>query len=296
MERMLDDVRRDAVEKLGHLGEAEKRQLTDAVILVMEFWLNFNSYVGRFVILSRVEREVEEKVEDELFKWVALEAIYSGGDEDYCLEKITSEYWMKNPQGIKAMIFCIYIYGIFYTRTYKTFAEVESKMLLLLPKDCHSLFDEQMEKIRQQEKILSRKKIISRVEDMPEEEKEIMEKLFRFHPVIKNAELAERIPVLEGVIRKLTDSSIVEVINHMGDEEYDCFYVFSNEIRKKMIYGAIRAEEDCCIEFRCLEKIAGQEEREEEELLGAVLYMLGKIKRLQRLGRIQVRKSEPNFV
>lgn len=289
MERMLDDVRRDAVEKLGHLGEVEKRQLTDAAILGMEFWLNFNRGGGRVVFLNRVERELEEKVEDELFKWVAWEVLYNGGDEDYYLEKITSEYWMKNPQGIKAMIFCIYIYGTFYTRTRKTFAEVESKMFLLLPKDCHPLFDEQMEKIRQQK----RERITS---NLSEEEKEMMEKLFRFHPVIKNAELAERIPVLEGVIRKLTDSSIVEVINHMGDEEYDCFYVFSNEIRKKMIYGAIRAEEDCYIDFRCLEKIAGQEEREEEELLGAVLYMLGKIKRLQRLGRIQVRKSEPNFV
>lgn len=295
MERMLDDVRRDAVEKLGHLGEAEKRQLTDAAILVMEFWLNYNSDGGRWVILTRVEREVEEKVEDELFKWFALKCIRTYS-EDFCAEMITSEYWMKNPQGIKAMIFCIYIYGTFYTRTHKTFAEVESKMLLLLPKDCHPLFDEQMEEIRQQEKIVSRKKRTNRVEDLPEEEREMMEKLFRFHPVIKNAELAERIPVLEGVIRKLTDSSIVEVINHMGDEEYDCFYVFSNEIRKKMIYGAIRAEEDCYIDFRCLEKIAGQEEREEEELLGAVLYMLGKIRRLQRLGRIQVRKSEPNFV
>jgi len=297
MEKMLDDVRKDAVEKLGHLGEEEKRQLIDAAILAMEFWLNFNSDSGTIVFPSRVEEEVEEKVEDELFKWIALKGIDDAYGEDFYAEMITSEYWMKNPQGIKAMVFCIYIYGTFYTRTFESFAKVENKMFLLLPKDCHLIFDKQMETIREQERIIiSRKKKISRVEDLPEGEKETLEKLFQFHPVIKNAELIEKFHILEETIRNLTDSSIAEVINHMEADEYDCFYGLSNEIRKKIIYGAIRAEKSCYMRFYCLEHIAGQEKREEEELLGAVFCMLGIIKRLQKLERISVRKSESNFI
>ncbi|MCI8860407.1 MAG: hypothetical protein HFI71_13005 [Lachnospiraceae bacterium] len=282
MNKMLEDVHRDAIKKFKPAGEEDKKRFMNAVISVLE--CHTISWMEGLLVL---EGYAEEKTDDQYLKRI-LYLIVDGREFQCIIEIMTEEYWIKEPQGTKAMVFLIYLLGAYYVLyVYSLETTVESlRTVIVFSEEYLVEFDKLVGKIVDQKKEIEKQREKEmqawRLEcDVKDKE---AEKILHSHPVITNFELFEMIQALEEEIGKLPNLFIQKVINEMGFQIVsDCFYVFSDQARQKILES-----DDSFIflwkknERYVVDYVIGIKEHEEEELLGSLFVMSGTVKRLYK--------------
>ena len=104
MERILDDVRRDAMTKLQMTGE-DGTLLIDAAVNIVEM-----SDVAHREGLLALE-EFNEDNNSDFAKWLVM-LVVDGTDSDLLCEMAVNEYWMRESEGVCAMADYMYIRGM----------------------------------------------------------------------------------------------------------------------------------------------------------------------------------------
>lgn len=90
MEKILDDVRRDAINKLMLAGEEDKAPLKDAAALMMKC-CQINIEEGSLALKNAACESKDERLK----KMIVF--IEDGVYLDEIIEIATNEYWMQNP-------------------------------------------------------------------------------------------------------------------------------------------------------------------------------------------------------
>ncbi len=278
MDKILDDVRKDAMKKCRITGEEDKKRLTAAAVLMLEI-----GETVRTEGMLAVYKYIEKKTVNEFLKRI-LRQMSEGTDAVLTFEAAANEYWEKDPQGILAMVFYIYLLGADYIYSGYPSATVMESLRTLLPEGCHEKFDRRVEKINNKRKKCKQKQqkqmyLFKQKEALQRQE---AEKLLHSPPVIINKELLEIVHALEEEIGKLPDLSFEKVLNEMEFEILcDCFYVLSDESRQRILdnYDSFASR---LRSFEYMDYVIGRKGREEEEVLGAVFVLSGTMKRLQR--------------
>jgi len=276
MNKMLDDVRRDAIQKCKPTGEEDNKILADAAGLVLEFAIPA-IYEGE---LDLEEKTKNKKDDSRRFFKELIMLLVVGIHPGLVAEIGSNEYWARNPQGIRAMVLCIYLWGIccIYTGDY---AMVCKDIYTLLPESCYPRLDRQMVILEEKRKLLEKEKQERHLKY--EEKEKLAEKALQDYlcgsPVLTNQELLEIVHVLEEQIEKLPDAFLMKVLNEkMRDEKYHCFYVLNDKIRQRILKDDIFIE--ICRNELSWDDYTELQKLEEEEIMGAVLVMSGIIKRL----------------
>jgi len=273
--QILYRVKKDAIDKFRISKEEDRQPLFDAAREIIEL-----SDIRRYHGCKEVLKIVLVEDRPEYLKFLMLLAAEEA-DVDALIQRGAGKYWIQNPQGIWAMVYYVYLWG-----------------MVMIWDDYYPPYLEDMFEIwLQEEKENWRRETIS-FQYSGEEAEEIHEKvreaaetkeqddlnqriegLFSVHPVFQNPELIERLHELEEeIIEKLSDQFIVKILDSMSGYKIGCcLYGLSDEARQRIL--------QCNREIfsrNNVTNLAYLRESEEEELLGAVLIMLGKIKRLRR--------------
>lgn len=221
MEKILDDVRRDAIEKLKTADTEDLHLLTDAVIYVYSL-AKTNQFYGH----SAVEQAVKDSP-SEFFRFICT-FLSEPFESDDAITLVTNEYWSRNPQGVQAMIAYIYI------RTALLVPDLNLQYFrcffqsLLLPGSLYRELEEQMEK--------TDREMESR------HEKEISESFSHIiWPVFQDTETLENIRALESVLGRLPDRDIQRLIREMDvDTVSACICASSETIQNKVLRNLSR--------------------------------------------------------
>lgn len=274
MNRILYRVRKDAIDKFRISKEEDRQPLFDAARGMMD--------------LSGITRGHKEVlkivlVEDgpEYLRFLMLLAAEEP-DLDALIQRGAAEYWIQKPQGIWAMVFYIYLWGmVMIWKGYHPWSLEEMFEILLQEKSEYwpeggsisfQYSKEEAEEIRE----------IAIEKEQARERDELnrrIERLFAVRPVFQNPELTERLRELEEEITgKLSDQFIENVLDSMSKYKVGrCLYGLSDEARQRIL----QCDRDI-FSWGAVTDLEYLRESEEEELLGAVLIMLGKIKRMRR--------------
>ncbi|MCI9307412.1 MAG: hypothetical protein HFI28_13245, partial [Lachnospiraceae bacterium] len=102
MEKILDEVRRDAIEKLKTADTEDLHLLTDAAAYACSL-----TKIEQLYGLSAVKQAVGDS-QSEFFRFIC-KFISEPFEADDAIQLITNEYWSRNPQGVQAMTAYIYI-------------------------------------------------------------------------------------------------------------------------------------------------------------------------------------------
>ncbi len=277
MYKILDDVRKDAIQKCKPTGEEDNKILVDAAVLILELTI----YACDEGLLALEEKTGKMTVNDFLKRIIML--VVDGTDPKLVAEIGSNEYWARNPQGIQAMVLYIYLWGTGCIQ-YGDYAMAFMGIYSLLPESRYLQLGRQIVKLEEKRKLLEKEE---QERDLKwEERRELTEKALQDYlcgpPVLTNQELLEIVHALEEQIEKLPDAFLKKVLYEMGEERYHCFYVFNDKIRQRILKLAddsfIQQYRESLVYFDHTKP----QKLEEEEILGAVLVMSGIIKCLSK--------------
>lgn len=221
MVKLLDDVRRDAIEKLKAADTENIHLLTDVVTYVYSL-AKTNQLHG----CSAVEQAVKDSP-SEFFRLICA-SLSEPFDPDDAIELITNEYWSRNPQDIQAMVAYIYI------RTALCIPDLDLEYFrylfqsLILPDSPCREFEEQLEK--------------TDWEMESRHEKEISESFSHIiWPIFQDAETLENIRALESVLDRLPDRDIQRLLLEMDINTISaCICAFSENMQNRVIQNLSR--------------------------------------------------------
>lgn len=271
MNRILYRVRKDAIDKFRISKEEDRQPLFDAAREMMDLR-----------DITRGHKEVLKivLVEDgpEYLRFLMLLAAEEP-DLDDLIQRGAAEYWIQNPQGIWAMVFYIYLWGM--VGIWKGYNPREMFEIWLQekseywPEGGSTSFQYSREEAEEIREIAIEKEQARERDELNQR----IERLFAVRPVFQNPELTERLRELEEeIIGKLSDQFIENVLNSMSKCKIGrCLYGLSGEARQRIL----QCDRDIFY-WDAVTDLEYLRESEEEELLGAVLIMLGKIKRMRR--------------
>jgi len=213
MDKMLYDVRKDAIEKLRIASEEDSVLLMDAINRLKAF-----ADLTREAGLLSLDEAVKD-VNSAYLKMLAL-MITDGTDPEDLMEIGTNEYWMQNPQGIHAMIYYVYLRGMLYIQEGVSPHVMEMSFRTLVPKKWHPVYYE-------------------RFGDMMDENlryEKVKKNFWTLHPLFEKTESLEKIPVLEVKVKKMDNTSMQKVIREMNNDILaKCLFAFGQEAREKII-------------------------------------------------------------
>lgn len=215
MEKILDDVRRDAIEKLKAADTTENIHiLADAVIYIYSL-AKTNQLYG----CSAVEQAVKDSPSG-FFRFICT-FLSDPYDSDDAITLVTNEYWSRNPQGVQAMAEYIYI------RTALSLPD------LYLPY-CRYLFQSLLLPVPGR---LYREMEKTGLEMESRHAKEISESFSHIiWPVFQDAETLENIRALESAIDRLSDWYLQRLLREMDVNTVSaCISVSSENIRNRVI-------------------------------------------------------------
>lgn len=267
MEKILDDVRRDALAKLKEAEETASKQeqklLVEAAMDVMTL-----HYVACMEGMHALEEKAKIMESDFLRTLIVLAA--NGMDFEAAAEIATNEYWMESPVGIEAMIDYIYIRGVLGILEGEGDQMLTEVLQSLIPKKRRLEYRVQVDKW---EKIVN-----------TQHRKDISDKFARIHPpVFQNTELLHHVSILEKEILILTDRSVKRVVREM--ENYDlaiCVYALWEKVQKKILDNL-----GTRIVTQVMEIVISLAPVNEEVVLTSVVKMLSVIEVLQKRGALQ---------
>lgn len=220
MEKILDDVRRDAIAKLREAEAAASKQeqklLVEAAMDVMTL---------HYVACSEGMHALEEKAKiiDSKFLKTLIVLAANGADFESAAEIATNEYWMEMPDGIHAMIDYIYIRGVLGILEGENEQILTEVLQSLIPKSRRLEYRVQVDKW---EKIVK-----------TQHRKDISDKFARIHPpVFQDRDLLHHVSVLEKEILILTDKSVKRVVREMEDHDLAvCVYALWEKVQRKIL-------------------------------------------------------------
>lgn len=267
MEKILDDVRRDAIEKLKAADTEDIHLLTDATVHACSL-----AKTKRLYGLSAVKQAVKDSP-SEFFRSICT-FILDPFDSEDTIELVTNEYWSRNPQGVQAMTAYIYIRTALYIPAPEHMFPGEFRYLLqslVPPGSLRQEFEEQMKK--------------SDREMQARHEKEISDSFSQIiRPVFQNAETLENIHALESLLGRLPDRSVQRLIREIGINTISaCICAISEDIQDRVIQNLSRRRvtevKEAAIQLHPInEKAASQS-------IANILLVLG---RLEASGEIRI--------
>ena len=267
MEKILDEVRRDAIEKLKTADTEDLHLLTDAAAYACSL-----TKIEQLYGLSAVKQAVGDS-QSEFFRFIC-KFISEPFEADDAIQLITNEYWSRNPQGVQAMTAYIYIRTALCIPDPEHPFPGEFRFLLqslVPPGSLRREFEEKTGKIDRE--------IESR------HERKISESFSHIiWPEFQDAETLEDIRALESVLDRLPDRDIQRLIRVMDiDTISACICAFSENMQNRVIQNLSRRGgtkiKEVAIQLHPInEKIASQ----------SMANMLLVLRRLEASGEIRI--------
>lgn len=195
MEKILDDVRRDALAKLK--GEKDGiQELEDAINTVL-----YLSRRARYNGLLSLEAEAVNVRSEYLRNIIML--VVDACEPDEIVEFGTNAYWKDDPQGGQAMVYYIYLRGALDVQDGKDPKETLKLFQNLLPTDPHWQITEQT------------------VQYWMEPER----RFSQIRPVFQDADTQEQVAALEKALSLLSDHALHIFIKDMENYDFvECVY------------------------------------------------------------------------
>lgn len=209
MEKILDDVRRDAITKLK-MSEKNVDALAEAADTIM-----ICSRKSRKYGLLSLEADAKD-TDSEFLRFVMMMAV-DACETEYLIEAATNAYWTLQPKGVWAMVDHIYLRGVSLIQEgYDTDRFIAPILQSLIPKDQRSEFNERIRSKRQHRK-------------------EIAEQYAHIQrPMLQNPELLEKIHAVEKHTQE-TWEWIRKISGMEADDLMACLYVLDEEVRRKIM-------------------------------------------------------------
>lgn len=257
MEKILNDVRRDAIEKLKEADTEALRLLTDTASYIYSL-----AKIRRFYSLSAVEQAVKDSP-SEFFRSVCT---YTSDPFEYgdAVELVTNEYWSRNPQGVQAMITYLYIWTALYIPEPHTPEYFRCFLQSLIPAgSLRREFEQLMEKADQEMESLREKEISERYSHI-------------IRPVFQDAEALENIHTLESVLTRLPDRSVQRLLQEISLYTLSaCIFAFSDAVRDRVMHNLSRhygtAVKETVVQLHPID------EKEVSRSITEVLLLLGQL-------------------
>lgn len=147
VKELLDDVRKDAIRK--SLGKSVTEQVYYAIIEMVKL-AKVAGKEGLLALEEAMRDDLEAgKLESDLNNITVLSmgiAHIVDGTEDYIIAEIlTTKYWVKNPQGMEALAYYIYIQGIIMIKECLPAWHLEALLTALLPEECMAEYERRKE-------------------------------------------------------------------------------------------------------------------------------------------------------
>ncbi len=212
MNHLLDDVRRDAIEKLRLAEDRDIPLLLDTIFRI----LSLQEAVPRDGLLI-IESSIQD-IGSELLKCPFLLIEDAVNPEDI-IEISTNKYWIENPQGIHAMIAYACIRGALYIQSGKDSSVLQDILRSLIPPAWQQKYQEQ----------LDRNEFLHK--------RQISEKFARItSPVFQESDVLINIDTLEKELRNLPDQSLQKLIRSLDRNSLaECVLSVHAEIREKIM-------------------------------------------------------------
>lgn len=257
MEKILDDVRRDAIEKLKAADTEELHLLTDTASYIYSL-----AKMRRFYGLSAVEQAVKDSP-SEFFRSVCT---YTSDPFEYgdAVELVTNEYWSRNPQGVQAMITYLYIRTALCIHEPHTPEYFRCFLLSLIPAgSLRREFEERMEKTGKEMESLREKELSERYSHIT-------------GPVFQDTEALENIHTLESVLTRLPDRSVQRLLREISLYTLSaCIFAFSEAVRDRVMHNLSRrygtAVKETVVQLYPIDK------KEVSRSIAEVLILLGQL-------------------
>lgn len=259
MDKILDDVRRDACKKLMECETEDLKILVDTADILMQLW-----YLAKregFLALDGAEPDDAKGMLPEYGKMLR-QLVVDGVEPDTVVEIGTNEYWKENPQGVESMVWYMYLRGMCGIQADENGMILETIFQTLMPLQCRSLWQERIraEKEREEADSISRFAALS--------------------PVFENRELIEKLHELEQEMEVLDDRAVQRILREADDYKLAlCLYGLNEGAREKILgnvsrwlAGTMREEAIYLDEFGDVK---------ESDVLKSVAGILGIIKKLR---------------
>lgn len=141
MEVILDDMRRNAIEKLKTANNEDTRLLIDSAIHILTL-----SALARKEGLIALELSVQNFSSD--FFNLPILLVAEAAPPEEIIEITTNEYWTRDPQGVQAMIAYFYIRGMLYLQQGKRPEYIKECLKSLIPLDWRQNYQERCEELK----------------------------------------------------------------------------------------------------------------------------------------------------
>lgn len=259
MDKILDDVRRDACKKLTECETEDLKILVDTADILMQF-----RYMVRregLLALDGAEPDDAKGVLPEYGKMLQ-QLVGDGTEPDTVVEIGTNEYWKEDPQGVESMVWYMYLRGICGIQAGENPSILQTVFQTLMPLRCRSLWQERIraEKEREEADLISRFATLS--------------------PVFENRELIEKLHELEQEMEVLDDRAVQRILREASAYKLTlCLYGLNEGAREKILGNVSR----CLVGMLREDAIYLDElgDVKESDVLKSVASILGIIKTLR---------------
>lgn len=212
MDKMLDDVRRDACKKLMECETEDFMILVDTADTLMRL----SHQVKREGLLSLEDAAYLLPVPE--YGKMLSQRIVEGTEPDTVIEIGTNEYWKENPGGMESMVWYMYLRGMYGIRIGESPVILQTVFQTLMPLQCRSSWQERVE---------------------AEKEREGADSISRFaalSPVFKNGELIKKMHELEQEVKAFDDRAVQRILREVDNHDLAvCLYGLNGEAREKIL-------------------------------------------------------------
>ena len=261
MEKILDDIRRDAITKLKLVETNQQPLLINAALTIITL-----SNTARREGLLALEEALKENESDFLTLTALL--IIDGTDPELVIEIAANEYWTKEPQGIEAMIAYFYLRGMISIQSGENPQILEKLLLSLIPLAWRQEYQKQLETAKEKSKLPHLN--------------EIYEKFATIYPIFQEESTLETISILEQQIHTLPNPFIQRIIRDIENNDLSiCVYALSKDSRKKIFHNLSTRLANII-----MEDIVSYRSISEKDVSKSILKVLSVIHTLRETGEI----------
>lgn len=256
MNKMLDDVRRDACKKLMECETEDLKILVDTADTLMQLW--YLTMRDGFLALDPLEPDDAKRMLPEYGKMLC-QLIAEGTEPDTVIEIGTNEYWRENPGGVESMVWYMYLRGMYGIKKDENRGILQTVFLTLMPLQCRSSWQERIEAEKERE------------------EADCISRFAALSPVFENRELIEKLHELEQEMKALDDRAVQRILRDVDDHDLAvCLYGLNGEAREKILGNLSRR-----LAWMIRENTIYLGDVEERDVLKSVASILGIIKKLR---------------
>ena len=262
MDRMLYDVRQDAIEKSRNSEEREQKRLIDIAV----YMIKLSQTVRREGLLSL--EDAMQKCKDEFAKRLMLLTV-DGTKPDRLLEIATNAYWVEEPLGIEAMVAYFCICGVLFIQEGENDFVMEQTFQSLIPQKWQQEYIAKMENQKKETALIH--------------QKEISEKFDKICPKSPNAHLLGNIHALEKEIETLSDRELQRLLRDVDSHSLAaCVYALNQVTRERILSNLSQR-----LVNKIKESVVEGEFEDEEMIVKTVLKVQSIVNTLREVGEIK---------